>query len=327
MIVTLFSPIVAALVTLFVTRFLLSSKAANKVQDMPNERSLHSTPVPRIGGVGLMAGVLCGWALLFSSLTWWVVLPWLILFGVSLIDDMHNLPVKQRLLVHLIAAAVLVGGSGLFAQQGVAIALVVLLFTVWLTNLYNFMDGSDGLAGGMAIFGFGMYAIAAWLTHNTPLALLNLCIAAAAASFLYYNFHPAKIFMGDSGSIPLGFLAAAMGLLGWQQGSWAVWFPLLVFSPFIVDASVTLLKRSLRGAKVTEAHREHYYQRLIQMGWGHRNVALAEYVLMLAVGTSALWMLNHPLPWQMILAWGVVYLCLMLLLDARWKNFKRGANV
>jgi len=323
----LYFPLIAALATYFLIRFLLSSKAANKVQDMPNERSLHTTPVSRIGGVGLMAGVLCGWALLFNSLTWWVVLPLLVLFAVSLLDDMHNLPVKLRLLVHLIAATVLVGGSGLFAQQGVVIALAVLLFAVWLTNLYNFMDGSDGLAGGMALFGFGMYGIAAWLTHNTPLALLNLCIAAAAASFLYYNFHPAKIFMGDAGSIPLGFLAAAMGLLGWQQGSWALWFPLLVFSPFIVDASITLLKRSLRGDKVTEAHCEHYYQRLIQMGWGHRNVALAEYILMLAVGTSALWLLSNPFPWQMLLAWGIVYACLMLLLDARWNKFKRGANV
>jgi len=159
------------------------------------------------------------------------------------------------------------------------------------------------------------------------LALLNLCIAVAAASFLYYNFSPAKIFMGDAGSIPLGFLVAAMGLLGWQQGSWALWFPLLVFSPFIVDASVTLLKRSLRGARVTEAHREHYYQRLIQMGWGHRNVAVAEYILMLAVGTSALWLLSHPFPWQMLLAWGIVYACVMLILDVRWNKFKRGANV
>ena len=274
-----------------------------------------------------MAGVLCGWALLFSSLTWWVLLPLLILFVVSLLDDMHNLPVKQRLWVHLIAATVLVGGSGLFAQQGVAIALAVLLFSVWLTNLYNFMDGSDGLAGGMALFGFGMYGIAAWLNHNTPLVLLNLCIAAAAASFLYYNFHPAKIFMGDAGSIPLGFLVAAMGLLGWQQGTWSLWFPFLVFSPFIADASITLLKRSLRGDKVTEAHCEHYYQHLIQMGWGHRNVALAEYVLMLAVSISALWLLNHPFPWQMLLAWGIVYACLMSLLDVRWNKFKRGANV
>jgi UDP-GlcNAc:undecaprenyl-phosphate GlcNAc-1-phosphate transferase len=323
---SLYSPIVAALVTFLLTHFLLSNKVAKKMQDVPNERSLHSTPVPRIGGVGLMAGLLCGWVLMLNALVWWVVLPLLILFAVSLIDDMHSLPVKQRLLSHLIAAAILVAGSGLFAQQGVVITAVVLLSTVWVTNLYNFMDGSDGLAGGMALFGFGMYGIAAWLSHNTPLALLNFCIAAAAASFLYYNFHPAKIFMGDAGSIPLGFLAAAMGLWGWQQGSWAAWFPLLVFSPFVIDASVTLLKRALRGARVSEAHREHYYQRLIQLGWGHRTVALVEYGLMLGVGISALWLLNNPFPWQVFLAWGAVYACLMLLLDMRWKNFKQGKN-
>ncbi|HUX91546.1 MAG TPA: glycosyltransferase family 4 protein [Gallionellaceae bacterium] len=319
-------PFVASLVTFLLTHFILNNKATSKMQDVPNERSLHNTPVPRIGGVSLMAGVLSGWALMFNSLAWWAVLPLLGLLVVSLLDDVHNLPVKQRFLAHLIAAAIMVGGSGLFAQQGVVITILVLLATVWMTNLYNFMDGSNGLAGGMALFGFGMYGIAALLAYNTPLALLNFCIAAAAASFLYFNFHPAKIFMGDSGSIPLGFLAAAIGVWGWQQGSWAAWFPLLVFSPFIVDASVTLVKRALRGAKVTEAHREHYYQRLILLGWGHRNVALAEYVLMLAVGISALCMINYPFPWSLFLAWGVVYTCLMLLLEVRWKNFKRGKN-
>lgn len=323
---SLYSPLTAALVALLLTRFLLSNKAANKMQDTPNERSLHSTPVPRIGGIGLMAGALSGWALMFNSLAWWVVLPLFILFAISLLDDIRSLNVSQRLLAHLIAAALLVSGSGLFAQHGVLIAVTVLLFTVWMTNLYNFMDGSNGLAGGMALFGFGIYGIAALLAHNTPMALLNFCIAAAAASFLYYNFHPAKIFMGDSGSIPLGFLAAAMGVWGWQQGCWAAWFPLLVFSPFIVDASVTLLKRALRGAMVTEAHREHYYQRLILLGWGHRNVALAEYGLMLAVGSSALWALQYPFPLQIFIAWGVIYACLMLLLDARWNNSKRGKN-
>lgn len=322
-----YSPIVAALITFLLTHFLLSSKAARKVQDVPNERSLHSMPVPRIGGVGLMAGVLCGWALMLNALVWWVVLPLLILFMVSLLDDMRSLPVKQRLLAHLIAAAMLVAGSGLFAQQGVVIAVAVLLFTVWMTNLYNFMDGSDGLAGGMTLFGFSIYGFAALFVHNIPLATLNFCIAISAASFLYFNFHPAKIFMGDSGSIPLGFLAAAMGLWGWQQGVWMAWFPLLIFSPFIVDASVTLVKRALRGVRVTEAHREHYYQRLVQMGWGHRNVALAEYGLMLAVGISALLVLRAPLPWQMLLAWGAVYIGIMLLIEASWKNFTRGKNV
>lgn len=322
----LLSPLSAALVAFLLTNFLLSSRASQRLQDLPNERSLHIIPVPRIGGVGIMAGLLCGWALLYSSLVWWVLLPLLGLFTISLLDDLHGLSVKQRFLAHLTSAAVLVVGSGLLSQQGVVISIILVLFIVWMTNLYNFMDGSDGLAGGMALFGFGIYGIAALLAHNTPLALLNFCISTSAASFLYFNFHPAKMFMGDSGSIPLGFLAAAMGLWGWQQGIWSAWYPLLVFSPFIVDASVTLVKRALRGARVTEAHREHYYQRLVQMGWGHRNVALAEYGLMLAVGISALSAFNNLFPWQILLAWVGIYICIMLLLDVRWKNFKKRNN-
>ncbi len=129
--------------------------------------------------------------------------------------------------------------------------------------------------------------------------------------------------MGDAGSIPLGFLAAGMGLWGWQQGYWAVWFPLLVFSPFIVDASVTLAKRTLRGVKITEAHREHYYQRLIQMGWGHRNVALLEYALMLAAGVSALVSVREAFPALTFLVWGVIYALLMMAVDIAWKRSGR----
>lgn len=324
---SIYPPLSAVLVSFLLTRFILSHQIAGKLQDLPNDRSLHSTPVPRIGSVGLMAGILSGWLIVYSSLTWWVVLPLLGLFAISLLDDIYNLTVKQRLLSHLFAAAILVFGSGLFVQQGFVIALLVILLATWMIDLYNFMDGSDGLAGGMALFGFGMLGVAAWLAHNPSLALLNFCISAASAGFLFYNFHPAKIFMGDAGSIPLGFLAMAMGLLGWQQGSWAVWFPVLVFSPFIVDASVTLLKRTIRGVKVTEAHREHYYQRLIQLGWGHRNVALAEYGLMLAAGVSGLCLLQDVFPWQMLLAWGAIYASLMLLVDLRWKNFTRANNV
>jgi UDP-N-acetylmuramyl pentapeptide phosphotransferase/UDP-N-acetylglucosamine-1-phosphate transferase len=226
-------------------------------------------------------------------------------------------------LAHIGAAAVLVAGSGLLTQHGWLIALVVLLFVVWMTKLYNFMDGSDGLAGGMALFGFTFYGIAALMANDDTLAMLNFTIGASALGFLYSNFHPAKIFMGDAGSIPLGFLAAGMGMLGWQLEYWPAWFPMLVFSPFIIDASVTLAKRSWRGVKVTEAHREHYYQRVIQMGAGHRNVALAEYVLMFAVGASALWAIEQSLPWQMLLTWCAIYALLMLAVDARWKRFNR----
>jgi UDP-N-acetylmuramyl pentapeptide phosphotransferase/UDP-N-acetylglucosamine-1-phosphate transferase len=175
----------------------------------------------------------------------------------------------------------------------------------------------------MALFGFSFYGIAALIAQADAFAMLNFTISAAALGFLFFNFHPARIFMGDAGSIPLGFLAAGMGLWGWQQDCWPAWFPLLVFSPFIVDASMTLLKRTLRGVRITEAHREHYYQHAIQMGWSHRKVALVEYALMLGCGVSALLALNQSFPLLTLLACCVIYGVLMLLLDASWKKFER----
>ena len=324
---THYAPLVAALVTMFLIVILLVSRMGKEMQDHPNERSLHDTPIPRIGGVGLMGGILSGWALMFKSLVWWVVLPTILLFAVSLLDDMHNLPVRKRLLVHFFAAAILVIGAGILWQSAI-LALLVLLYAVWMTNLYNFMDGSDGMAGGMTLFGFSMYGAAALMHGDEIQAMLNFSIGAAALGFLYYNFHPAKVFMGDAGSIPLGFLSAAMGVWGWQNGHWPAWFPLLVFSPFVVDATVTLARRTLRGARITEAHREHYYQRLIQMGCGHRDAARLEYLLMFGAGVSALWTMriSSGLPWLLFLAWAGIYAALMLILDWRWKIFQRGLH-
>jgi UDP-GlcNAc:undecaprenyl-phosphate GlcNAc-1-phosphate transferase len=320
------APISAAFSSLSLIAVILASRFNKKFQDIPNERSLHSAPIPRIGGVGLMVGLLTGWAIMFTSLVWWLALPMIGLFILSLLDDVRGLPVSQRLLGHILAAAILVGGSGLPASHGIAVALAILLLTVWMTNLYNFMDGSDGLAGGMGMFGFAFYGIAALLAHNETLAMMNFSISAAALGFLYYNFPPARIFMGDAGSIPLGFLVAAMGLWGWLQGCWSVWFPLLVFSPFIADASVTLIKRTLRGVKITEAHREHYYQRAILLGWSHRKLALIAYLLMLASGMAALLTLNQAFPWLTLLVCLVSYGALMLPLDLAWNKYERGQH-
>lgn len=254
-------------------------------------------------------------------LHWWLLTPLGILLIVSLLDDMRGLSVHKRLIAHVVAALIATVGLGLFEWSHILHGLLAVFLILWMINLYNFMDGADGLAGGMGLFGFTTYGAAALLAQDIPFAIFNLSIAGAVLGFLFFNFNPAKVFMGDAGSIPLGFLASIIGFQGWYLGYWAAWFPILIFSPFILDASVTLVNRALRGMKITEAHREHYYQRAIQMGWGHRRLALAEYTLMACLGASALLCREQTLPWVLLLIWSVIYAGIMAVLDRNWRQF------
>ncbi|MBL0350875.1 MAG: glycosyltransferase family 4 protein [Elusimicrobia bacterium] len=256
--------------------------------DHPNDRSLHSTPTPRVGGLALIPGLLLGVGALGRGMSVPLGLAAaLCLF--SFLDDRFGLPVVLRLVAHLGAAAVFVGIGGFWGDPRRGIALTLLI--VWGTNLFNFMDGSDGLAGGMAFFGFAAYGAAAFRADGAAGALA-WGVAAGSAGFLLFNFPPARVFLGDAGSIPLGFLAVSLGVEGWAKGRWPAWFPALVFAPFWVDATVTLVRRILRGEPVWRAHRTHYYQRLIQMGWGHRKMALVAYGLMAICGVGGLVLLR-----------------------------------
>jgi UDP-N-acetylmuramyl pentapeptide phosphotransferase/UDP-N-acetylglucosamine-1-phosphate transferase len=303
-------------------RILVDERFLMRIVDVPNERSLHDVPMPRTGGVGLLLAAGAAWALLSGWELSALVMIAASLAALSLVDDIKNLPVSVRFVAQSIAALVFLI---IYGSASWLVLPFLLLAIVWMTNLYNFMDGSDGLAGGMTAIGFGTYAAAAGLAGAGDLALLSASIAAAAAGFLIWNFPPARIFMGDAGSIPLGFLAAALGIIGWQRAVWPWWFPALVFSPFIVDATVTLLARFLRGEKLHEAHKTHYYQRVNRMGLGHRGTALCEYLLMLAVATSALlgrgWSSVGVL--LLLLGWAAVYAALMYMIDKRWKAFDR----
>lgn len=289
-------------------------------QDVANERSLHVGCIPRVGGLAMWTGgaAAVGAAFLLgradASLAA-VVVPAAALALLSFVDDRRGLPVALRMLAHVAAAAWVASALAL----PLPLAAFVALLLAWTANLYNFMDGADGLAAGMAVAGFATYGIAGW-SAAPDFALSNFIVAAAAAGFLVGNFHPARAFMGDAGSVPLGLLAGGFGALGWQAGVWPAWFPLLVFSPFIVDASVTLLRRALRGERVWQAHREHYYQRLVRMGWGHRRTALAEYAVMLAAGGSALALLQvaEPYQWAGLAGWAVVYAALAWRIDRAW---------
>ena len=286
---------------------------SDRILDHPNERSLHQRPVPRMGGIGVAAGIAASVPFV-SQVEWWPL--WLaaaILVGISFLDDIIGLPIIGRLLVHFVAAGGAVVGL-LLNHTGVGWVLLAIVAIVWMTNLYNFMDGMDGLAGGMALFGFGFYALAGALSGHLSFAVTNAAIAATAGAFLVFNFHPARMFMGDAGSTLFGFLAACFGLVGWQLGIWTLWFPGLVFSPFIVDATVTLARRLLRGEKIWRPHREHYYQRLVLSGWGHRRTALAEYGVMVLCGGFALLYQYASEEWRLVILgfWGVLFLSLAL---------------
>jgi len=314
------APLTAFTAALLVNWWLAASKLAALTLDHPNRRSLHDSPVPRTGGIGLHAGVLLALAVIWPDLprSLWPALG--LLIAVSLVNDVSEIAAPWRLAAHLLASAVLVADT--LADYGLAAKALAVLALAWMANLYNFMDGSDGLAGGMALIGFSFYGAAAAASGSTEFALVNFSIAAAAAAFLVFNFPPARIFMGDVGSVPLGFLAAALGVVGWLRHDWTWWYPPLVFSPFIADASVTLARRFIAGEKVWQAHRDHYYQRLVQLGWGHRNTALAEYGLMLACGLAGLAALAAPVAAQLavLAVAGAAYLVLMAGVTRSWRR-------
>lgn len=298
--------------------------------DMPNERSLHATPTPRTGGVGVMVGVLAAgaWLAVLGSPGRPEGLALLgagLLAGLGLVDDRRSLSARFRLLAQVAVAGLFLATAG-FEPPWWAWPLLG-LGLVWMSNLYNFMDGADGLAGGMALFGFAFLAAAAWLAGETGLATLAAGVAAAAAGFLYFNLHPARIFMGDVGSVPLGFLAGSLGLTGWSRGAWPLWFPLLVFAPFILDASVTLVKRALRGEKVWQAHRSHYYQRLVRLGLGHRKTAWIAYALMAGAGGFGVVALPLGFSLQCIIITMTVLVHLLLgyRIDRAWRRHEAGS--
>ena len=293
--------------------------------DQPNQRSLHQRAVPRSGGLGILLAIVIGFIAAAAPIA--LVGGTLLVACVSWLDDQYHAPILFRFTGHFAAACIAAWG-GLLPGGPVWLLPLALFGIVWMTNLYNFMDGSDGLAGGMAVFGFGTLALAAATAGAETPTLVAACTAAGAAGFLLFNFHPARIFMGDTGSIPLGYLAAVLGLDGVRAGIWPLWFPLLAFAPFVADASVTLLRRLLRGEKVWQAHREHYYQRLVQLGWGHRRTALAEYALMGALGALALTLL-HADPVVQPAGLGLALLLLMALMwrvDFAWRMHNAGTR-
>ena len=259
-----------------------------RVEDVPNARSSHAVSMPRGGGVAVLAAVLVAWtagSLVTGEDT---VFHPLILAGTVLLalvglgDDVFGLPAVPRLVVQVIAVVpgilLLEVSGGLFEGVVVWYADLALTALVWLwfINLYNFMDGIDGLAGVETVsLGIGLAGMAALGLAVPGLLDPAIALGAAALGFLVLNWHPARIFLGDVGSVPLGYL---FGWLLIQLGSddfagsssWAA--ALILPGYFLADATITLARRAMSGRNIMRAHREHFYQRALDLGRSHATV-------------------------------------------------------
>ena len=293
-----FSAVLSAslLLTWVLRRYALS----RSLMDIPNGRSSHSVPTPRGGGVAIVLTYLVTLVLVAFAgwVSWSAALPLLgagaLIAVVGFLDDHGHIAARWRLLAHFGAAlwALLwMGGLPTISLVGVEVDLgwlghvLAAFYLVWMLNLYNFMDGIDGIASIEAVCACAGACLVYWLTGHENLMIAPMLLAVAVLGFLYWNFPPARIFMGDAGS---GFLGVVIGILS-LQAAWAapemLWVWLILLGVFIVDATFTLGRRLLRGDKVYEAHRSHAYQYASRLAGRHLPVTLT------VMAINLLWLL------------------------------------
>jgi len=292
--------------------------------DHPGERRSHHVATPRGGGIAIVVTVLAGTAV--GAFLYPAAAPQLAVFAAGLVmvagigwwDDHRPLPAVRRLLVHMLASALLAGLA--WQATGNALqALLLFLVATALVNLWNFMDGINGIASGYALVG----ALSLAVVMPMPFALIAVVVAAGCLGFLPFNFPRARIFMGDVGSGALGYLMAALAGLA-SVVTDINWLALLIpLSAFIVDAGFTLSSRMLTGQRWMEPHTQHVYQRAVKAGSSHTRVT-GVYILVGLVGAAVL-VASVPLPplqqAGVAAAWGALLACLWAVMRVRLRNY------
>jgi len=286
--------------------------------DHPGERHSHAVVTPRGGGIGIILALLVAspWLIASGDETWGkCVLPGLLALAVlGWRDDHVSLSARVRFFVQLAVSIYLVAcavNNGW--MQGLGSILLAVLFLVWMTNLYNFMDGSNGMAGLQGVFGGAVLFFLFDSAGQPGLALASACVAASCAGFLPWNLVNARVFMGDVGSISLGFVFAALLVIGVGKQVFSLPVALLVMLVFVADSTLTLIGRVLKREQWYNAHKQHLYQRLIVQGWTHGRVALFYQAINLVLVVPGIVVaVNYP-----ALAWPVA-MVLILALTIGW---------
>ncbi len=270
----------------------------HEILDIPNERSSHTQSVPRGGGLAIVILTLAGaWLFLFlnpGSQPYFSLLPYtvgaVLIVVISWLDDLRSQPNWLRFAVHSTGALLAIYNFGFWHLGGtlnvngsiteVLGFIITFLWIVGLTNAYNFMDGIDGIAGSQAIVAGLFWAVLGWISQQPFLIVLGLLLAASSLGFLFHNWPPALIFMGDVGSAFLGFTFAVLPLISNSYHNSSRWglelalIGILPLWPFVFDSTFTVFRRLRHGENIFSAHRSHLYQRLVIGGYSHRLVSL-----------------------------------------------------
>jgi Fuc2NAc and GlcNAc transferase len=306
--------------------------------DEPGPRSSHIAPTPRGAGVVFFVG----WVALLGTLHhyhmlhqhWlWIFSPVLFVGLAGFWEDHNGLPVAARFFIQCLCAAgsliLLKEGGGLLQDWlpffiPLPVAFGLMIFTmVWMVNLYNFMDGSDGMAAMQGMFIFFMGGWFLFQAGAPELAMISWGLVALLAGFLIWNWPVAQVFMGDCGSYFLGFLVSVFALISYKyfQVPLVAW--IILTSLFWFDATITLVRRMLAGQKWYAPHRTHAYQRMLQHGWSHRKVLLSAMLVNVVLSVLAWISVEEPRLQMFSLAGAVVFLvCLYLMVEAKKPMFR-----
>jgi Fuc2NAc and GlcNAc transferase len=274
-------------ISFFVSGFVLRYALRRNLMDIPNERSSHTAPTPRGGGIAIAVAGIIGVVLLWSleMIPGWLVagfcVPGIAIAVVGFVDDAVKLSAFVRFAVHVIACSIgllMIPDAVSMVFPGVQapellLQSILVVGLAWAVNLYNFMDGIDGLAGIEAVFIAAAVLVLAFASGQLQGALPAVVTGAAALGFLAYNWPPARLFMGDVGSGFLGYTLGFSMLAAVAEGV-NIWAAITVAGAFVADSTVTLLTRSLRGEKAHQAHRTHAYQQLALRWASHGKVTL-----------------------------------------------------
>ncbi|MBN2751241.1 MAG: glycosyltransferase family 4 protein [Rhodospirillaceae bacterium] len=299
---------------------------SRQILDTPNHRSSHAVPTPRGAGLALTPLILISFGVWFAThgaiLSDWAMLAGITLLAViSWIDDRRTLSPAPRFAAQILAVAGVLSVMPASTITGgllpsILEKLLLGLAWVWFVNLFNFMDGIDGITGIETLcIGVGLLLAAPGAVASGLLALL----AGVTLGFLTWNWHPAKIFLGDVGSIPLGYLLGyfLLSAIPATSHGWAI--ALILPALYWSDATITLLRRALTGKAIWRAHREHFYQRATQGGWSHAQVSL-----LLLAGNLCLigmaWFATAVNPWLALAGTGGITALILVLFQVKYQN-------